>query len=40
MEKYEEETGKYAIWKGKVTESFKRWQKGEKIYEKDKERIH
>ncbi|KKM91828.1 hypothetical protein LCGC14_1224520 [marine sediment metagenome] len=39
MEDYENETGKFAIWRGRVTEGFKKWQKGEKIYEKDKERI-
>ena len=39
MEKYEEETGKKAIWRGILTESYKRWLKGEKIYEQDKERI-
>ncbi|MBN1799860.1 MAG: response regulator transcription factor [Candidatus Lokiarchaeota archaeon] len=39
MEKYEKETGKFAIWRGVVTEGFKKWQKGEKIYEQDKERI-
>ncbi len=39
MKKYEEETGKHAIWRGEITESFKKWKKGEKIYEKDKERI-
>ena len=39
MVEYEKETGKFAIWRGRVTESFKKWQKGEKIYEKDKERI-
>ena len=39
MEKYENETGKKAIWRGRITDSFKKWQKGEKIYEKDKERI-
>jgi CheY-like chemotaxis protein len=39
MEKYERETGKYAVWRGKVTDGFLRWQKGEKIYDKDKERI-
>lgn len=32
MERYEIETGKRAIWQGKITEGFKRWQKGEKIY--------
>ena len=39
MDKYENETGKKAIWRGRITDSFKKWQKGEKIYEKDKERI-
>ena len=36
---YERETGKYAIWRGLITEGFKKWQKGEKIYNRDKERI-
>ena len=40
MKKYEEETGKKAIWRGAVTESFKKWQKGEKVYPKEKERIN
>ena len=39
MEEYENETGKKAIWRERVTEGFKKWQKGEKIYEKNKERI-
>lgn len=39
MKKYENETGKYAIWRGVVTEGFKRWRSGEKIYDRDKERI-
>jgi CheY-like chemotaxis protein len=39
MIKYEEETGKYAIWRGMITESFKAWLRGEKIYSHDKERI-
>ncbi|MBD3194631.1 MAG: response regulator [Candidatus Lokiarchaeota archaeon] len=39
MEEYEKETGKYAIWRGVVTEGFKKWLKGEKIYDRDKERI-
>ncbi len=39
MEIYERETGKYAVWRGAVTEAFKKWQKGEKIYDRDKERI-
>jgi len=25
MKKYERETGKYAIWRGAVTEGFKKW---------------
>ena len=39
MTQYEEETGNYAIWSNKITDGFLRWKKGEKIYEKDKERI-
>lgn len=39
MKKYEQETGKYAVWRGLVTEGFKKWQRGEKIYDRDKERI-
>lgn len=39
MNRYEKETGKFAIWRGNVTESFKKWRKGEKVYDKDKERI-
>ncbi len=39
MEIYERETGKYAVWRGAITEAFKKWQKGEKIYDRDKERI-
>ena len=39
MKKYEEETGKNAVWKDSVTEGFKKWLRGEKIYEKNKERI-
>ncbi len=39
MNSYEKETGKFAIWRGIVTEGFKKWQKGEKVYDKDKERI-
>lgn len=39
MEQYEEETGKNAIWRDQVTEAFKKWLKGEKIYDRDKERI-
>jgi len=39
MKEYEEETDKYAIWRGSTTEGFKKWLKGEKIYDRDKERI-
>jgi len=39
MEKYEKMTGKHAIWRGVITEGFKKWQRGEKIYERFKERI-
>jgi len=39
MEQYKEETERYAIWRGVITEGFKRWLKGEKIYTRDKERI-
>lgn len=39
MKRYEKETGRYAIWRGIVTEGFKKWQKGEKVYHRDKERI-
>jgi CheY-like chemotaxis protein len=39
MEEYEAETGKYAIWRGVITEGFKKWKDGEKVYDRDKERI-
>jgi len=39
MKKYEKETGRYAIWRGIITEGFRKWQKGEKVYQRDKERI-
>jgi CheY-like chemotaxis protein len=39
MKQYEEDTEKYAIWRGVVTEGFKRWLRGERIYSRDKERI-
>ena len=39
MKKYEDENDKYAIWRGAITEGFKKWLKGEKIYARDKERI-
>lgn len=39
MKAYQEETGKKAIWHGNITSSFQKWQKGEKIYLDNKERI-
>lgn len=36
---YEEETKKHAIWRGTVTEAFKTWLRGGKIYDRFKERI-
>ena len=39
MINYEKETNRYAVWRGIITEGFKKWQKGEKIYQRDKERI-
>ena len=39
MIRYENETGKYAIWRGIITEGYKKWAKGEKVYNRDKERI-
>ncbi len=39
MDQYEKDTGKYAVWRGLVTEGFKKWLKGDKIYLRDKERI-
>ncbi|MFW9941380.1 MAG: response regulator [Candidatus Thorarchaeota archaeon] len=39
MKRYEKETNRYAVWRGVITEGFKKWQKGEKIYQRDKERI-
>lgn len=39
MENFEKETGKRAIWRGSITETFKKWQKGEDDFDIDKERI-
>ena len=39
MKEYEGGTDKYAIWRGSITEGFKKWLKGEKIYDRYKERI-
>ena len=37
--KFEDEAGKYAIWNREVTEAYKKWAKGKKVYNRDKERI-
>ena len=39
MREYEETTDKYANWRGNITEGFMKWLKGEKIYDREKERI-
>lgn len=39
MERFEKETGKLAIWNGKVTEQFKKWRAGKKIYDSNKDDI-
>ncbi len=39
MEDFEKETGKKAVWRGSVTESFKKWQNGKDDFNTDKERI-
>ncbi|MFX1448527.1 MAG: response regulator [Promethearchaeota archaeon] len=39
MKEYEETTDKYANWRGSITEGFIKWLKGEKIYDREKERI-
>jgi len=39
MGEYEKETKKKAIWRGNITQNFKKWQRGKKIYIDDKERI-
>ncbi len=40
MLKFEKETGKQAIWRDSITKDFLKWQKGEKVYVKNKERIN
>ena len=40
MDRFEKETGKKAIWRKTVTKEFLKWQKGEKVYIKSKERIN
>ncbi|MBN2152501.1 MAG: response regulator [Candidatus Lokiarchaeota archaeon] len=39
MLRYEQETGKLAVYRGIITESFKKWRNGAKIYKRDKQRI-
>ena len=39
MREYEDTTDKYANWRGNITEGFMKWLKGEKIYDREKERI-
>ena len=39
MKEYEDTTDKYANWRGNITEGFIKWLKGEKIYDREKERI-
>jgi len=36
---YEQQTEKHAVWRSNVTEAFKKWLRGEKIYTREKERI-
>jgi len=39
MKKFEKETGKKAKWHGQITENFYKWQRGEKAFDADKDRI-
>ena len=39
MEEYEQETGKLAIWKGKLSKDFKKWQKKKQKNEIKKQKI-
>ena len=39
MKEYENITGKKAIWLNRITEGFKRWERGENVYIREKERI-
>ncbi len=39
MLKYENLTGKHSIWRGYITEGYKKWKKGEKEYYLDQKRI-
>ena len=37
--KFEVDQGKYTVWRGEITEGYKKWAAGKKVYESDKERI-
>ena len=39
MKRYENETGRQALWQGKVTKGFEKWKEGQKNYYGDKKRI-
>lgn len=39
MKNYELETGKNAIWNNEITKGFLKWQKGDRLYDIDKERV-
>jgi len=39
IDQYEQKYDKHAIWYNKITENFKKYLKGEKVYDRDKERI-
>ena len=39
IKEYQAETGKHAVWLDRITVGFKNWLKGEKIYDRAKERI-
>lgn len=39
MKRFEKETGKQAIWRGEVTKNFQKWQRGERAFDEDKDRI-
>jgi len=39
MEKYENDTGKQAVWRGEITKGFLKWKEGEKDYYSNKKRI-
>ncbi|MFX1395399.1 MAG: hypothetical protein ACFFAH_17830, partial [Promethearchaeota archaeon] len=34
INQYEKETGKKAIWRGVITEGFKKWKQGLKVYKR------